>query len=122
MAFNVSTINGIMVGNSLTIPSITCVISVVNVEINVGAKSLTALIILSITVGNTDTILLIIGMIFFMAPLKLFARLSTSFAISAFELPSPAIKFVQEADKLLNEPSMVSPASSAVVPVIPNSC
>ena len=116
------TIIGIIVGNNLTIPSITCVMRVVKVSINVGAKSLTAPIIASITVGNTDTILLITGITLVIAPLIPFARLSTNSFISASGLPKPAMKFSQDADKLLKEPSIVSPASSAVVPVIPNSC
>ena len=74
------------------------------------------------TVGNTETILLITGITLVIAPLIPLARLSTSFFISASGFPKPAIKFAQDADKLLKEPSIVSPASFAVVPVIPNSC
>ena len=101
---------------------ITCVISSVNVVIKVGNISFTAPISASITVGKTDTIFLITGITLVIAPLKPFARLSTNSFISASGLPKPAMKFSQDADKLLKEPSIVSPASSAVVPVMPNSC
>ena len=105
----------------MTIASITLTINSVNVLISVGSIDSTAPIKESITTGKTWTILFITGITFLTAPDIPLAKLSTNCFISASGLPNPAKKFCHDAPKLLNEPSIVSPASFAVVPVIPNS-
>ena len=95
------------------------VIIPVNVSISVGNIVLTASTNEETTVGRTLTILSTTGVTFLIDPAIASAKALTITAISAEGLPKPAKKFCQEALNELNEPSMVSPASSAVVPVIP---
>ena len=117
-----STSNGIAVGNKSTIAVITSVISPVNVSISVGSIVLTASISEPTTVGNTLTMLSTTGITFLTAPAIASARALTITSISAAGFPRPAKKFCHAAPKDPKEPSMVSPASRAVVPVIPSSC
>ena len=93
------TIKGIAVGKSLTIPSITCLISVVKVVIKVGNIFVTALINEVITVGKAFVMFSIIGVILFIIAPKDFAKLFVNLAISADGLPNPAIKSCHAAPK-----------------------
>ena len=103
-------------GNNCTTASITFVINCVNVSIKDGAKSLTAFISTSITMGKESAMFSTMGTMLLIMPPKDCARLFVSLAISASGLPKPAIKSCHAELKLPIAPVIVSVDSLAKLP------